>query len=274
MSRRQKILLFLPGVIIILVLAAFYGLSSKSVLVKTGGGAAGKKARVAIVIDDVGLFNPIGFEDLLALDTPLTFAVLPNQENTEKHASIAVKRGQEIIVHLPMQPVKGKANWLGSNAITSDMTPEEIRLQVKQDFDKLPQAKGFNNHMGSLITSREDLVIPILEVARDKGYFVLDSKTTGKSKLVPLARAMGIAYVERDIFLDNVKTTAYVMKQLNRTARIALDRGSAVAIGHVGLGGDKTARAIKEMIPVMESRGIEFVHLSDLVVIPSSVFSF
>jgi len=42
-------------------------------------------------------------------------------------------------------------------------------------------------------------------------------------------------------------------------------QGIAVGIGHVGEGGLNMARAIKEMIPVMEAKGIEFVYLSELV---------
>lgn len=232
---------------------------------EVAGQGKGEKALVALVIDDFGQSNITGVEEMLALDRPFTLAVMPNLEFTEQHAREGARLGHEVIVHLPMQPVKGKASWLGPGAITCDMTTEEVIEQVRRDFTQVPGARGFNNHMGSLITSREDLVRPILEVAREMDFFVLDSKTTAESKIIPLARSMGIPYAQRDIFLDEEKSIAHVQAQLERLTDVALTNGCAVGIGHVGLGGEQTARAIKAMIPVMEARGIEFVYLSQVL---------
>ncbi|MGQ9511599.1 divergent polysaccharide deacetylase family protein [Thermodesulfitimonas sp.] len=54
-------------------------------------------------------------------------------------------------------------------------------------------------------------------------------------------------------------------EQLRMAARLAQKRGSAVAIGHVGITGANTARAIREMIPELEAQGIELVYLSNVL---------
>lgn len=255
------------GMILIccLLLVMFWFLSPVAVQGEIAGQGKGEKAKVALVIDDFGQSNITGVKEMLAIDRPFTLAVMPYLEYTEQHAREGAKLGHEVIVHLPMQPIKGKASWLGPGAITADMTPEEIIDQVRKDFAQVPGAKGFNNHMGSLITGREDLLRPVLEVTRQMNFFVLDSKTTGDSMIIPLARSMGIPYAERDVFLDEEKSIAHVQAQLNWLADVALANGSAVGIGHVGLGGEQTAQAIKAMIPVMEARGIEFVYLSQVL---------
>ena len=224
-----------------------------------------KKARVAIVIDDFGQSNKEGIKEMMSINRPLTFAVMPNLENTYSEAVQAKEKGYEIIVHLPMQPVNGKASWMGPGGITPDMKPNEIREKVVKDFAQVPQAVGFNNHMGSLITSKEELMRPILEVAKEKGFFVLDSRTCENSKVISLAQSMGIPCAKRDVFLDEVKSSEHMKKQLKLLAKEALAKGSAISIGHVGQGGKKMAQAISEMIPVMEEQGIEFVYLSKLV---------
>lgn len=235
-------------------------------LTKVAGGIMeGRKAKVAIVIDDFGQSNPSGAKEMLSIDAPLTCAVMPNGEYSRRQAILAAKQGCEVIVHLPMQPLRGKPSWLGPGAITADMDADEIRRVVRRDFAQVPYASGFNNHMGSLVTAREELIRPVLEVAGEEGFFVLDSITSAESKIIPLAQSMGLAYTKRDIFLDEIKNEAHMKKQLASLADEALARGSAVGIGHVGLGGDKMARALKEMIPVMEARGVEFVYLSELV---------
>ncbi|ACV62046.1 protein of unknown function DUF610 YibQ [Desulfofarcimen acetoxidans DSM 771] len=224
-----------------------------------------KKAQVAIVIDDFGQSNREGVMEMLSINRPLTFAVMPNLENSVKDAAMAKEKGFEIIVHLPMQPISGKSRWMGPGGITFDMGVEQIRQRVLQDFDQVPFAVGFNNHMGSLITSKEKLMSPILEVAKEKGFFVLDSRTTEDSKVVSISKSLGIPCAKRDVFLDEVKNYEHMKKQLKVLSTIALTKGTAIGIGHVGQGDKKMALAISEMIPVMEEQGIEFVYLSKLV---------
>jgi len=229
-----------------------------------GGLKEGKKARVAIVIDDFGQHNTSGVREILSLGIPVTCAVMPNLENTRSQAEDASKMGHQVIVHLPLEPIRGKKSWLGPGSVTTNQTEDEIKSTVKEDFDSVPYAVGFNNHMGSAATANARVMRSILQVAREKEFFVLDSKTTGKTTIPNLAKQLGITCIGRDIFLDETKSPEHVKKQLLKLSQKALDKGSAVAIGHVGQGGKITARALEEMIPVIEKMGIEFVYLSEI----------
>ena len=231
-----------------------------------GGRAAGAAGaggpRIALVIDDFGFNGRPGVEEMFALNRPLTFAVMPNLPDSCRQARRAAACGYEVIVHLPMQPFHGRKSWLGPGAITAGMSAREIKEKTAAALAAVPYAVGFNNHMGSLITSREEMLRPVLEAAAARGFFVLDSRTTEKSRLYPLARRMGLPCVGRDVFLDDVQSVPYVKKQLELLAAVAERQGSAVGIGHVGH--PATARALAEMLPVLEARGIELVYLSEL----------
>lgn len=136
---------------------------------------------------------------------------------------------------------------------------------ASEDFDSVPHAVGFNNHMGSAATSSDRIMRPILQVAQERNFFVLDSKTIGNSRIPFVSKELGIPCVERDVFLDNMKNLNYVKKQLYGLSQKALKNGKAIGIGHVGGGGKVTAQALKEMIPQMKEMGIEFVFLSEIV---------
>ncbi len=222
------------------------------------------KARVAIVIDDFGQYNSEGVSEMLSLGIPITCAVMPNLENTVKHAEEAAGKGHQIIVHLPLEPVRGKKKWLGPGSITTGMPDREIKKMVSMDFESVPHAVGFNNHMGSAVTADERAMRLILQVAQEKNFFVLDSRTTEKTLIPSLCQELGITCISRDIFLDDLKSPDFTRKQLLKLGREALKKGRAVGIGHVGRGGRITARALEEMIPGMEEMGIEFVHLSEI----------
>lgn len=224
-----------------------------------------EKARVAIVIDDFGQRNATGANEIFSLGIPVTCAIMPNMENTQNHAEEAAKRGHQVIVHLSLEPVKGRKSWLGPGAITMKLTEEEIKSLASEDFDSVPHAVGFNNHMGSAATSSDRIMRPILQVAQERNFFVLDSKTIGNSRIPSVSKELGIPCVERDVFLDNMKNLNYVKKQLYELSQKALKNGKAIGIGHVGGGGKVTAQALKEMIPQMKEMGIEFVFLSEIV---------
>jgi polysaccharide deacetylase 2 family uncharacterized protein YibQ/N-acetylmuramoyl-L-alanine amidase len=228
------------------------------------GTKEGKRAQVAIVIDDFGQYRPAGLKQIFALDIPVTCAVMPNMENTVNHAEEASRLGHEVIVHLPLEPVAGKKKWLGPGAIGTDTPEDKIRELAEKDFSSVPHAVGFNNHMGSAATASVKTMRTVLQVAREKEFFVLDSKTTGKTKIPVLAREMGIPILERTVFLDDVKNKEQVKSQLLKLSREALSKGKAIGIGHVGKGGEITAAALQEMIPQMEKMGVEFVYLSEM----------
>lgn len=58
---------------------------------------------------------------------------------------------------------------------------------------------------------------------------------------------------------------ASIEKQLDKLMDVALKNGYAIGIGHVGVEGGKiTADAIKNKMPEMKKRGIEFVFLSQI----------
>ena len=48
---------------------------------------------------------------MLSLPIPLTVAVMPFLPSTKEDA--AHKKGHEVIIHMPMEPIKGKKNGLG-----------------------------------------------------------------------------------------------------------------------------------------------------------------
>lgn len=220
---------------------------------------------LAIVIDDFGGADCHGVEELLSLDRPITAAVMPNLINSANHSELANKNGHEVILHQPMEPVKGKASWLGPGAIISNMSQEEIKDTFTKNLQTVPHAIGFNNHTGSKITSQKDKLIPILEVAKEKNLFVLDSRTSMRSQIIPLAKDMGIVSAKRDIFLDDVKSDRHINKQIRKACKVAKKQGYAIAIGHVGQGGHVTARSIKAAIPMIEKEGIKLVPLSEVV---------
>ncbi|MCC2685701.1 MAG: sugar deacetylase [Paenibacillaceae bacterium] len=221
----------------------------------------------AIVIDDFGS-NMLGTKEMFELPIVFTAAIIPFQPTTKRDAEWAHRTGNEVIVHLPMEAKGGGRRWLGKNAITSDLSDEEVRKRVNEAIDDVPFAVGLNNHMGSKVTGDERIMKIVLQVCRERGLYFLDSKTNYFSVSKKIAEQVGVRYVENRIFLDDVQSINRITKQMRKIGVYLEDHNECVAIGHVGLrGGKKTAGVIRDEANAMKSK-IDFVPASQLTQIP------
>jgi uncharacterized protein len=220
--------------------------------------------RVAIVIDDLG--NGLkGTDQIFSIHARLTVAIMPFLKTSKEDAIKAHKAGFEILLHLPMEPVRGKKSWLGPGAITTDMSNQEIKDRLRKEIESIPYVVGVNNHMGSKATADPRVMKAVLEVLKEKNLFILDSKTSQNSKIPEMAKQLGVPFVERTVFLDNKNSKFYIKKQLQFLFNQARNRGFAVGIGHVGIQGRNTAEVIRDMLPIMKKTRLSVVPVSELI---------
>jgi polysaccharide deacetylase 2 family uncharacterized protein YibQ len=207
--------------------------------------------QLVMVIDDFGN-DMAGTDEILNLPIPLTIAVMPFLPTTKRDAHLAHEKGHDVLVHIPMQPVKGKKSWLGPDAITSDLTNDEVRNRVIAAIDDVPFAIGINNHMGSKVTADERIMSIIVQVCKERGLIFLDSRTTNKSVIGKLAAKMGVPHAENQIFLDEVYSMHHISKQMEKVKKQLSKHNQCIVIGHVGPPGKKTAAVISRSIPALQ----------------------
>ena len=223
-----------------------------------------EKGFLAIIIDDFG-YSGEGTEEMLALDIPITAAVMPFSSASSEDAAAVLAAGKEYIVHMPMESLTGKKSWVGDKGVFRTMTADEIKAVTEEALDILPGAKGMNNHMGSAIMESRDKLTPVFEVLKDKGLFFVDSMTTPDSVAEETAEDTGVTLYKRNVFLDSTDDIEKIKANLIRAGEEAVKNGKAVAIGHVGPeGGLVTAKAIKETAPKLKDMGVEFIFASEL----------
>ncbi|MFC6458069.1 MULTISPECIES: divergent polysaccharide deacetylase family protein [Paenibacillus] len=231
-------------------------------MVRSEGEGAGPK-KIAIVIDDLG--NDMqGTKEIMELPVPFTVAVMPFLPTTKRDAEWAHSLGHDVLVHMPMEPVKGKKSWLGPGALTTDLSDEEIRRRVIAAIEEVPYAIGINNHMGSKVTADKRMMRIVLEVCKEKHMIYLDSKTTPKSVVPMVAQDLNFRTLENNIFMDDIYTREHIVKQALKVLKHVDDHDTTVVIGHVGPPGKHTAAVLKQTIPSIQKKA-QFVTISKLV---------
>ena len=224
-----------------------------------------EEAKAAIIIDDFG-GNTGGVKHFLKSKIPITVAVMPFLDESTEQAKIAHDLGFEVIIHMPLEPIKGKRSWLGPLPITADLETEEVKSRVEQAIKDVPYAQGLNNHMGSKIVGNERIVRAILEVAKEHDLYIIDSGTSGDSVVPQIAKEMDIPFAVRDSFLDDsFSSRNHVYKQMIYVCDMAKDRGQAIAIGHVGVKGMDTFQGINDALPYFQKKKVSIVPASHLI---------
>lgn len=216
---------------------------------------------VAIIIDDMGA-NMAEAESLLAMNIPVTFAVIPGLPHGREVASAAHAKGYDVMLHIPMEPKDYPLRRLEHDGLLLNLPDREIERRLNHYLDLVPHAAGANNHMGSRFTENEGKMRVVLAVLKGRDMFFVDSKTSSASVGERLAGAMGMKRGSRQVFLDNIQDFAAIKSQLEQLAAMARKRGRAIGICHPH---PATIRTLAAVLPVLQGEGITFVKASELV---------
>ena len=214
---------------------------------------------VILVIDDLGIVKRTT-KEMIDMDVPLTLAFLPYASDISSQVNDAYNNGHDVLVHIPMEP-KGKADP-GPHALLSSTEPSVQMDSINYNLTQFENYVGINNHMDSKFTEDEEAVERLLNVVKQKGLLVLDSKTTSNSVLVSLADQNEIPVINRDVFLDNTNEVDYILGQLKELEQKAKKNGNAVGIGHPY---PETVIALKRWIPTLKEKDITIVPISQTV---------
>jgi uncharacterized protein len=220
---------------------------------------AGAGPRLAIILDDLG-YDRSSADALLALPFPITVSVLPHHPFSTEVAEEAHRRGDQVMLHLPMASTNDGAQPEAVE-LHPGMSAEEVSRVVTEMLETVPHAVGVNNHQGSLASADPQLMGVLMPALRQRGLFFIDSRTTTETVAYDVAEHAGVRAAFRRVFLDDTPTREAVLAQLALAAKDAEKQGWAIAIGHPH---PATLAALEEGLPRLEARGIRFVFASDL----------
>lgn len=221
---------------------------------------AARGPRLAIIIDDLGN-DPAEAKSVLALPFPLTASVLPHHPYSAQTADEVWRRGDQVMLHLPMQPIDGGA-MDEPVELRPGMSEVQVQAALAGMLATVPHAIGVNNHEGSRATADPRLMAELMPLLRARGLFFIDSRTTAATVAYSAAEGAGVRAASRKVFLDDRPDRDTVLAQLDLAARDAIHDGAAIAIGHPH---PQTIAALAEGVPRLERRGVHVVFASELV---------
>ncbi len=217
--------------------------------------------RLAIIIDDMG--SSLEEAKLLtSIGVPLNFAIIPGLKHDKAVADFAAGNGIELLIHIPMQPREYPKRRLESNGLLLSHSDQELQQRVNSYLERIPQAVGANNHMGSEFTENSNKMRSVLKSLKEGGLFFIDSVTTPNSVADKVAAEINLPMARRNVFLDNEQSETYITGQLKQAVRHAIRTGQAIAICHPH---PATIATLSKQLPKLAGEGISLVYVSSLI---------
>ena len=217
--------------------------------------------RVAIIIDDMGMNLPIA-KQFAQLPFPLTFSIFPYAPHALEVAKLFHEAGQNIMLHVPMEPHGYPDVDPGPGALLDSMDDQQLLSRFSKELSAIPGIVGINNHMGSLLTENRHIMALFMHCLHAKPLFFIDSRTTAASVAFDEAIKAGISAGQRDVFLDNVRDERYILDQLKKLIAIARIKKTAVGIGHPY---PETVAALRKVGQLMQEVKVAIVPVSTLI---------
>jgi len=214
--------------------------------------------KITLIIDDIG-YSLAPLMELLKIDAPIAFAVLPFVPHCKEAVTVLKAANREYLLHLPMEP-KDPRRDPGHGALFINMEEEEIKRRLAEDLEQTPGIVGVNNHMGSAFMEQEDKVALVLRELKKRGLFFIDSRTTAHSRAEDVALKLKMKFASRNLFLDNDQEEEKILTHL--ITFTGEEKRDAVIIGHPY---PATIRALKRAVPLLKTKGIAFVPPSLIV---------
>ncbi|MCV2401695.1 divergent polysaccharide deacetylase family protein [Marinomonas sp. C2222] len=214
---------------------------------------------IAILIDDLG-YNRSGMEASLKLPKEVALAILPATPFAKKTATTSNEQQRITLLHAPME--NQREMKLGPGGLYQDMTEDELKAVLIENLEGLPGVLGVNNHMGSLLTTKESSMTWVMEILEDRSLFFIDSLTSSDSVAGRIAKEHGLKTVTRDVFLDNIRTEDAIDRQFGRLLKHARRHGTGLAIGHPY---PETMSYLKRRLEQIDMDGVKLIPITDIL---------
>ena len=215
---------------------------------------------ISIVIDDVGDNERLALRTLY-LDNRVALSILPHTPYSRSIAMLAQQRGNDIMLHQPMESYSNN-HLLGPGPIFTSSSREEIRKTLQQNIKSIPGVIGINNHMGSKLTEHPTQMAWVMSELSQMDLFFMDSRTSAKSIAGKTAKDWSVPSVTRHVFLDHVDSIDAIAVQFRRLIKIAKKHGHAIAIGHPK---PNTLEFLEQALATLDNSGVELIAISDYI---------
>jgi uncharacterized protein len=221
--------------------------------------------RIAIVVGGLGIGSQTTADAVRRLPENISLAFAPYGSELERQVSQARDAGHEVLIHAPMEPFDFPDNDPGPKTLMASAATDQNTDKLHWLLSRVQGAVGVVNYMGARLTSTEPALAPVVREIGQRGLFVLDDGSSGRSLVGQVAGGTGVASARADVVLDAVQKGPEIDQALARLETVARQKGSAVGFA---MALPVSVERIARWARAAEGRGITIVPVSALAPLP------
>ncbi len=190
------------------------------------------KKQMCIILTGLGLDQALLTNILDNLDPAITLAFYPTVDDVASQMSEARRRGHELLILVPMEPLEYPQNDPGSNTLLTGLSTQENLQRLDNILAPLKNYVGIMNFFGSRFTTSETDYEPIIKEFQKRHLLLIDHFSAPRS----LARELGVKHnlpvVQAKLWLDHNLPLEKIRKQLDDFAYQAEENDSLVIVAN------------------------------------------
>lgn len=187
------------------------------------------RPRIALVLTNMGLDEPLTAKAADALSPDITFAFNPYAPNLATQIEYARMRGHEALLLMPLEPFDYPNSDPGPHALLTTLNETENQRRLDWVLARASGYIGFINFMGGKFTSSPEHMKLLSTVLKQRGLIFVDARTAPKSVGARAQKEVGGVFAFSNRQIDVTPNAPLIEARLEELERVA--RGGGVALG-------------------------------------------
>lgn len=223
-------------------------------------------ARVVIVIGGLGISQTSTQAAINTLPGSITLAFAPYGNSLTRWMQQARKRGHELLLQVPMEPLDFPANNPGPHTLLAAADFEENLANLHWSMSRITNYVGVSNYLGNKILQQPASLSPIFAELAQRGVLFFDDGTVKNSVAEGVALKELLPYAKADVLIDNVRSRSAIFEKLNKLSAHAKRTGLAIGMGNAF---PDTIALVAEYARQAKQNGVEITPVSSIVKDPA-----
>ena len=217
--------------------------------------------RIAIIVGGLGISQSGTLLALQRLPSEVTLGFSPSGNSLQRWMQDARRKGHELLLQVPLEPVGYPAVDPGANTVTVAEASAGQFDALYASLGVITNYVGVMNYMGGRFTGDPSAMEPFLAELSRRGLLYVDDASSQRSLAKDAAELAKVPAAVANLTVDQVQDPKEIRGQLDLLERMARADGQAVGVASAF---DGSIVTITAWIAEARARGIDIVPVSDL----------
>ncbi|MGI9365656.1 MAG: divergent polysaccharide deacetylase family protein [Rhizobiaceae bacterium] len=218
--------------------------------------------RVALIVGGLGLSQTGTQAAIKALPSSISLGFSPLGNSLQRWVQEARREGHEVVLQLPMEPLGYPTINPGPRTLVSVAEEGENLMNLRWSLGRMTNYPVVMNYLGAGLTSKSNLMRPLLKEIRDRGLGYIDDGSASASVSLNVAQDLRLPHASGNIIVDAVREPDRMRANLRVLESLAKARGFAIGTASAF---PETVEVIAEWAEQADKRNILIVPVSNLL---------